>query len=110
MQNPVTLFNLALKQDYLMPKIVVEYDRCAYIFDPGNVRITFDRNIRYSKEIDRFIDGKCVYTMLEDINRILEIKYDEMLPGFIAQTLECGNMNQTAYSKYKLTREQMEVL
>lgn len=108
-ENPVTLFNLAIKQDFLKPKIIVEYDRSAYTFFPGNVRITFDRNIRASKEIHEFLDNQCSYTMLQGLNRVLEIKYDEFLPGFIAQLLENGNMNQTSYSKYRLCREQMEV-
>ncbi|MBQ8983590.1 MAG: polyphosphate polymerase domain-containing protein [Lachnospiraceae bacterium] len=108
MDNPITLFNLAISKDLLRPKVVVEYDRCAYVFSPGNVRITFDRNIRGSDDIYDFLDDKCSYTMVQDTNRILEVKYDEFLPGFIAQVLENGNMIQTAYSKYKLCREQME--
>lgn len=109
MESPVTLFNLAIKQDLLRPKIIVEYDRNAYVFSPGNVRITFDRNIRASNDISGFLNDTYACTMLHEMNRILEIKYDEFLPGFIAQLLESGNMNQTSYSKYKLCREQMGV-
>lgn len=109
-ENPVTLFNLAIKQDFLKPRIIVEYDRSAYTFSPGNVRITFDRNIRTSREIQGFLDNQCSYEMLREGNRVLEIKYDEFLPKFIAQLLENGNMIQTSYSKYKLCREQMEVM
>lgn len=108
MDSPVTLFNMAIKNDLLKPKVVVEYDRCAYVFASGNVRITFDRNIRFSRDIDKFLDGNCSYAMIEGLNKVLEIKYDDFLPGFIAQMLESGNMIQTAYSKYKLSREQME--
>ena len=109
-ENPVTLFNLAIKQDLLRPKIIVEYDRSAYTFLPGNVRITFDRNVRTSEEVQGFLDNQCSYTMLQEGNRILEIKYDAFLPGFIAQLLENGNMLQTSYSKYRLCREKAEVM
>lgn len=108
MDNPVTLFNLAIKQNCLKPKVIVDYDRCAYTFSPGNVRITFDRNIRFNNNIYGFLENSSAYTMLRDVNRILEIKYDEFMPGFIAQLMESGNMNQISYSKYKLCREQLE--
>ena len=107
MDSPVTLFNLAIQNELLRPKVVVEYDRSAYIFPPGNVRITFDRNIRCSSEIDYFLVNRCNYAMLRDLNKVLEVKYDEFLSGFIAQILENGNMLQTSFSKYRLCREQI---
>ena len=106
--DPVTLFNLAIKQDMLRPRVIVEYDRSAYTFEPGNVRITFDRNVRKSDDIDGFLEGRCTYSMLRETNSILEVKYDEFLPGFIAQLLEVGNMIQTSYSKYRLCASQTE--
>lgn len=108
MDNPVTLFNLAIRQDLLRPRIVIDYMRDAYSFSPGNVRITFDRNIRASRDTGAFLNCSCAYTPLRETDRILEVKYDEMLPGFIARVLESGNMNQTAYSKYRMGREQFE--
>ena len=108
MDSPVTLFNLAMRERLIRPRVVIDYMRDAYTFAPGNVRITFDRNIRAGSNTDRFLDGGCTYTALRDADRILEVKYDEFLPGFIAGLLETGNMNQSAYSKYQLGREQLE--
>lgn len=108
MDNPVTLFNLAIKTDLLLPKIIIDYNRTAYTFTPGNVRITFDRNLRASRDINSFLNGDTAFTPVKDTDKILEVKYDEFLPGFIARLLEFGNMNQTAYSKYRLGREQMQ--
>ena len=105
MDNPVTLFNLAIKNDLLRPRMIVDYTRTAYTFSPGNVRITFDRNLRASRDIGGFPDGGVTYIPIRDPDRILEVKYDEFLPGFIARLLEFGNMNQTACSKYRLARE-----
>ena len=108
MDSPVTLFNLALKKDLLKPKILIEYDRAAYVFPPGNVRITFDRDLRAGRDIQSFLTGNAVYAPVKEADRILEVKYDEFLPGFIARLLESGNMNQTAYSKYRLGRDLMQ--
>ena len=109
MDNPVTLFNLEIKQRLLRPAIIIDYRRDAYIFPAGNVRITFDREIRAGRDTGSFLSGGTVYTPLEEADRILEVKYDEMLPGFIGRLLEFGNMNQIAYSKYRLGREELEV-
>lgn len=106
--NPVTLFNLAIRQNLLRPRIVIDYNRTAYTFSPGNVRITFDRDIRASLDTGKFLDCGCAYTPMKDGDRVLEVKYDEMLPGFIARLLETGNMNQTTFSKYETGRQQLE--
>lgn len=103
--DAATLFNLAIKEKGLRPKIIVAYERKAYVFGAGNVRITFDRNIRASTKIEDFGKTGAYYERLKEYDSVLEIKYDEFLPGFIAQLLELGNMQQTSYSKYKLCRE-----
>lgn len=105
MESPAGLFNLALVQNRLRPKIIVEYDRKAFVYQPGNVRITFDRNIRFSDQITRFGRERISYDYLDNPGDVLEVKYDEFLPQFIAQTLEAGNMIQASYSKYALSRE-----
>ena len=93
----------------MQPKCIVEYDRCAFVEPAGNVRITFDREIRAGGNAGSFLTGKAACTPLKETDRILEVKYDEMLPGFIGRLLELGNMNQVSYSKYRLGREQLEV-
>ena len=105
-EDPITLFNLAVANRGLRPKIIVEYDRNAYVYGPGNVRITLDRNIRASDQLDAFARGeRLTYKYDRDLGQVLEVKYDEFLPGFIAGILEMGNMNQTSYSKYRICRE-----
>lgn len=105
--SPLALFNLAISNRGLRPKVIVEYDRQAYVFDPGNVRITFDRNIRASSQIESFGKDFCCFETVHEQDRVLEVKYDEFFPDFIAQLLETGNMMQTSYSKYKLCRERI---
>lgn len=106
LEDPITLFNLAISEKKLSPKVIVEYDRKAYVYEPGNVRITLDRNIRASGSIEDFSEGRMpCFDYLRGEDQILEVKYDEFLPGFLAGLLESGDMNQTSYSKYKLCRE-----
>lgn len=105
LEDPATLFNIAIKERGLQPKVIVTYERKAYVFPSGNVRITFDRNIRSSNSIDNFGNPNLTYDVPDERNAILEVKYDEFLPGFIAQLLELGNMQQISYSKYRICRE-----
>lgn len=106
LEDPATLFHIAISQRRLSPKVIVAYERKAYIYEPGNVRITFDRNIRASNQIELFGNSKITYDNLrQENNAVLEVKYDEFMPGFISQMLETGNMRQTSYSKYRLCRE-----
>lgn len=91
----------------LMPKVIVEYIRTPYIYAAGNVRITFDRYIRSSSEIDRFLEphisGRSI--MAQD-SHILEVKYDEGLPGAIREFLSVGQeLSRTSFSKYYLCRK-----
>ena len=77
----------------------------AFAYETGNVRITLDNNLRYSTNVEDFINGKKEsYRVLPEENRVIEVKYDEMLPGVIAGLLENGNMAQTSFSKYCLCR------
>lgn len=103
--DPVCLFNLAIMQRGLRPKVIVEYDRKAYINESGNVRITLDRNLRYSNNIGSFGKEHTGCKNIKNIGHVLEVKYDEFLPQHIAQLLELNNMNQISYSKYKLCRQ-----
>lgn len=106
MEEPITLFNLAITNRGLCPKIIVEYDRSAYVYEPGNVRITLDRDIRVSDQLEAFAKGeKLTYEYERELYQVLEVKYDEFLPGFISGMLETGNLNQVSYSKYKICRE-----
>ncbi len=104
-QDPAFLFNLAIQTKGLRPKVIVAYERKAYVYAPGNVRITFDRNIRAGRRIMEFGAGEISYDLPDGRNAVLEIKYDAFLPEFIAQLLEQNSLRQTAYSKYRLCRE-----
>ena len=88
------------------PKIIVEYERVPYVYPVGNVRITFDTEIRSSPQISAFLDkNPATRPILRTGQHILEVKYDELLPDFIRNVLELGTLRQTAFSKYYLCRK-----
>ncbi len=85
----------------LRPKVIVQYERTPFIYGPGNVRITFDRNIAGSKDIAGFAKPDLTLRPIMPVGRhILEVKYDEFFPDFIRNQMQIGGLQQTAYSKY----------
>lgn len=104
-EDPAFLFNLAIQTHGLRPKVVVAYERKAYIYGPGNVRITFDRNVRASRQLSAFGRTELSYVPLPEQDAVVEIKYNEFIPDFLLQLLELNSLQQTAYSKYRLCRE-----
>ena len=90
----------------MQPKIIVEYDRTAFVCPQGNVRITFDRNVRSSMKVADFLKEHTVKqpVMLQS-NHILEIKYDEFLPEYISDVISIGMLKRATYSKYYRARK-----
>lgn len=87
------------------PKCIVEYERFAFTETMGNVRITFDRNIAGSTQTDRLFDSDLfTVPVMPQSHHILEIKYDELLPHYILQALDLGNLRRQSFSKYYMTR------
>jgi len=83
------------------PVCIVDYERNAYVYDIGNVRITFDRNITASTDYRRFFDKDLTgMTALPDGQHILEIKYDEFLPREILSVLGGMSLTRSSSSKY----------
>lgn len=89
----------------LVPKVIVTYERIPFIYSGGNVRVTFDRKITSSNEIDRFLSG--YYTerpVLPIGNSILEVKWDEVLPRHLKDVLRLDGLHWIAFSKYATCR------
>ena len=93
-------------QNHLHPKVIVAYERTPFVYAPGNVRITFDRNIGSSSDISSFFSS---YLPLRPVmpagSHVLEVKYDEFLPDYLYRAMDLGSLRQTAFSKYYLCRK-----
>ena len=83
------------------PACIVDYERSAYVYPIGNVRITFDRNVFGSREFARMYDPALTgRPALDGGLHILEIKYDEFLPGEIRAVLGGLGLSRCSSSKY----------
>ena len=103
--SPRNIFNEKILTAGLRPKVIVTYERSAYLYESGNTRITFDSNIRSSNKIELFGNKDLYHDEIRDLDYILEVKYDEFIPDFIAQSINISNMLQISYSKYLMCRE-----
>ena len=92
-----------IRYQNLRPRSIVEYHREAYKYKVGNVRVTFDSNIRTSNSVAGFLNPHM--TTIPAANTIiLEIKYDGFIPDIIRDILQIGWRNQTEFSKYVVGR------
>lgn len=85
------------------PKIIVDYERKAFIEEFNNVRVTFDCNISVSRDIENFLSG--IYAsvpLLENNFHVLEVKFDYMLPSYINKLVSIDEVSQNSFSKYYL--------
>ena len=90
------------------PKVIINYERTAFIEPILNIRITIDTNINASYDIDNFITGNYVVFPLQEHNyHILEVKFDDILPGYIKNIVCSTGFNQTSFSKYYIGRKKV---
>ena len=91
------------------PVVIVCYERRPYVFGPGNVRVTLDRNIRSSKCFGSFFDNDIpARPVMQPGMHLLEVKYDDFLPDVIQQVIQMQNMQKVTFSKYYLCRLSIE--
>ena len=90
----------------LQPKVIVEYDRVPYVYPDGNVRVTFDLQIRSSDRIESFLDKEIATRLIMPTNQhLLEVKFDEYIPDFIYHAIQTERLQQTTFSKYYMCRK-----
>ncbi len=87
----------------LRPKCIVAYRRESFVYEPGNVRVTIDMDIRGSYDVKRFLNSDLQYLQLYHTS-ILEVKWDEFLPQIIRDIVQMKNRNTSAFSKYAAVR------
>lgn len=90
-----------MKNRLLRPKVIVEYTREAFTAETGNVRITFDKNLKTGLNgVDLFDDKVAMVSALDERQYILEVKYDEYLPHHIRNLLQIDGLVRQSASKY----------
>lgn len=86
----------------LAPKTVVRYTREAFLYAPGNVRVTLDWDIRAGAP-EQFLIPKKLLPALGGL-AVVEVKYDAFLPEIVKLAVQVPNRQGTACSKYALCR------
>lgn len=99
-------FYLQYHTRMLRPKVIVQYERTPFIYQTGNVRITFDRYISGTENVLGFGQmGIPMRPIMPTDCHILEVKYDELIPDYIKNALQLRDLKQTAFSKYYMCRK-----
>ena len=88
----------------LQPKTIVDYTREPFIYRPGNVRVTFDYDIRTGMNCTDFLNPNCITVPAGDAPILLEVKWDEFLPEIIRASVQTPGRRVTAFSKYAQCR------
>jgi hypothetical protein len=87
----------------MRPRVVIDYEREAYVLDAGDVRVTFDKNVRVGMHgFDIFDDSMPMLELLPPGNLIMEVKFTEFLPTIVREVLPSKASEYTAVSKYLL--------
>lgn len=88
----------------LRPKTIVRYDREAFLYAPGNVRITLDRDIRTGLGSVDFLNPGVFCVRAAGPGTVLEVKYDAFLPEIVRMAVQVPGRRAAACSKYALCR------
>ncbi len=97
-------FYARIRNEGLMPKVIVDYTREPFVFNAGNVRVTLDCNIRTALRCTDFLNPDCTTIPVPESPCILEVKWDNFLPDVIRDAVQLGDRHVTAYSKYAACR------
>ena len=97
---------IKMRSQMLRPRVLVSYIREPYIYEAGNVRVTFDSQIRTTLYHQTFLEETVtdISAMEQPQNRVLEVKFDAFLPEVIADILQETAVRQQAFSKYAACR------
>ena len=92
-------FYCKIRNQGLRPRTIVDYTREPFIYEPGNVRVTFDYDIRTGLSCTDFLNPNCVTIPAGDPIVIMEVKWDEFLPSIIKSAVQMPGRRVTAFSK-----------
>ena len=96
-----------MRSQGLRPRTIVDYTREAFVYGPGNVRVTLDYDIRTGLRCTDFLDPDCITVPAGDAPAILEVKWDAFLPGIIRDAVGLPNRRAGAFSKYAACRTEL---
>lgn len=93
------------KTKHLVPSVIVLYHRIAFTYPISEVRITFDSHIQSGLyNYDLFDKEVPMYDVSEPGKQVLEVKFNEVLPLYIANILNDIPSCKEAVSKFAICR------
>jgi hypothetical protein len=87
------------------PTVLVRYDREAYVgaFDPS-VRVTFDRRLAAARtERPEVRMQGPAFSVVEGSLVIVELKFDDRCPSWLAAAVQTHGLRRRSYSKYSMS-------
>lgn len=88
----------------LRPKTIVDYIREPFVYEPGNVRVTLDYDIRTGLQCVDFLNPDCIMIPAGNAPVIMEVKWDAFLPGIIRDAVQLEGRRTASFSKYAACR------
>ncbi len=103
--NLLRQFALDYRLNRLEPSIIVDYNRVAFTYHVSEVRITFDSQIKSGMyNYNLFDKNATTYSVIDDNQMVLEVKFNEILPESIALILQTVPTFRQAFSKFAACR------
>lgn len=103
--NLLRQFALDYRLNRLNPSIIVDYNRVAFTYHVSEVRITFDSQIKSGMyNYNLFDKNATTYSVIDDNQMVLEVKFNEILPESIALILQTVPTFRQAFSKFATCR------
>lgn len=100
--------SIQIRTRFFRPKVIIRYERKAFVYPQGDVRVTMDRNISASLHAGNFPGapgGTMAFPVLDHGMHLLEVKYNDVLPYYIYQTIQMNTLQRTTFSKYYIGRK-----
>lgn len=105
MDKDLAMMLTEIRTGSFVPKVVVAYERTAFVYGPGNVRITFDEDLASSSDIFSFPEAAAPERPVWPAGMsLLEVKWDAFLPSFIRDVVNIDSLSWSAFSKYCQSR------
>ncbi len=93
-----------IKNEGLRPKTIVDYTREPFVYEPGNIRVTLDYDIRTGLGSTDFLNPGSLTVPAGDAPIILEVKWDSFIPDIISDAVSLPHRRAGAFSKYARCR------
>lgn len=95
---------ITMTEGVYRPACIIEYDRRAYICSTNDTRITIDKNVRVSKNVQDFFAESIEFIPVLN-HPILEVKYNGFLLSYLRYAVNLADLLEMALSKYEYSRK-----